>query len=81
MRTLLAAEPVRLVRWVFQRGENALTCEVDQSQSTYDVCVVPHWDVSASVVEETDSPTLALQRHAEIARYLRQTGWSLTSRS
>jgi hypothetical protein len=81
MRTMLATEPVRMVRWVFQRGENALTCEVDHSQSTYDVCVVPHWDVSAAVVEEIDSPTDALQRHAEIVQYLRETGWSLTSRS
>jgi hypothetical protein len=48
--------------------------------ASYDVCVVPHWNVSAAVVETVDTPGRALLRHAEIARNLRETGWLVVDR-
>ena len=57
--------------------DKALTCEVRVSgKQPYDVCVVPHWDVSSSVIETFQRPAGALRRHAELASYLRQEGWS-----
>jgi hypothetical protein len=67
-----------MLRWVFVRGPHALTCEVRVcGRQTYDVCVVPHWDVSSSAVETFNRPAAALRRHAEIAWYFRQAGWTL----
>jgi hypothetical protein len=71
------AESAGTLRWIFVRGTKALTCEVRVLGKTGEVSVVPHWDVSSSVIETLDHPTSALRRHAEIAAYLRQTGWSL----
>lgn len=70
------AETARVIRWDFVRAGHALTCEVDaRGAGHYDVCVVPHWDVSASVVESFDREFRALERHAEIALRLREAGW------
>jgi hypothetical protein len=67
--------PGRL-RWVFLRGTKALTCEIRVcGTQTYDVCVIPHWDVSSSAIERFNRPASALRRHAEIAWYFRQAGW------
>ena len=73
-----SAESAGILRWVFLRGTKALTCEVRVcGRQTYDVCVVPHWDVSSPVIERFKHPASALRRHAEIAWYFRQAGWSL----
>ncbi len=76
-------EPVRLVRWIFRRDGEALTCQVNSSgnQPGYDVCVVPHENVASSVVFGAETAAGALQRHAEIAMQLREAGWSLTHRT
>jgi hypothetical protein len=72
------AESVGIVRWVFFRGSKALTCEVRvNADRSHEVCVVPHWNVSASVIESFDRPWSALRRHAEIARDFRTAGWAL----
>ena len=72
------AESTGILRWVFLRGAKALTCEVRTcGKETYDVSVVPHWDVSSSVIETFRRPASALQRHAEISREFRQAGWIL----
>jgi len=72
------SESAGILRWIFLRGSKALTCEVRAfGKQTFDVCVVPHWDVSSSVVETFKRPGMALRRHAEIAFYFREAGWSL----
>ena len=38
---------------------------------------VPHWNVSAAVVERFDCVVPALERHAGMARALRAHGWVL----
>jgi len=71
-----------MVRWIFQRDGSALTCRVDaRARSSYDVLVVPHWNVSAAVVETLETPGRALQRHAEIAKRLREGGWLVAQRT
>jgi hypothetical protein len=79
LRSTANSESEPIVRWILRRGADAITCEVDvRANRSYDVCVVPHRDVSSSRVERFDAPTAALLRHAEIARGLRQQGWALT---
>jgi hypothetical protein len=70
-------EPACILRWVFHRGPDALTCAVEASgrRSSYDVCVLPHWNLSEATVEHFDAPASALRRHAEIASRLRESGW------
>jgi hypothetical protein len=71
-----------LVRWILHRRGSALTCEVSaRTTSSYDVAVVPHWNVSATAVETVGTPGRALLRHAEIARHLRDRGWSVADRT
>lgn len=70
-----------MLRWVFTRKFAVLTCELDANDTGgYDVCLVPHWDVSAAAIERFDAATSALERHAELARYLRDDGWKLATR-
>jgi hypothetical protein len=79
-RTTTAAKTgsVGILRWVFLRGRKALTCEVRMNgERSHDVCVVPHWDVKASIVERFARPGGAMRRHAEIAREFRQAGWTV----
>jgi hypothetical protein len=73
----LETESPCLVRWVFRRGADALTCAVDASgaRPSFDVCILPHWNLGAAAVEHFNAPSSALRRHAEIARHLRQSGW------
>ena len=66
-----------VLRWMFERRNSALTAQVDVAPSgTYELVVVPHWDVSRAVVEPFVGPVDALQRHAEIAHQLREVGWT-----
>ena len=72
------AESTGLVRWVFFRDHKVLTCEVRVNRDrSHEVFVVPHWDVSATVVERFDRAWGALRRHAEISREFRQAGWAI----
>jgi len=76
-------DSARLVRWIFHRNGHALTCQVDAgaTPTSYDVCIVPHWNVAAAAVETMKSPVRALRRHAEIAKELQEAGWRLAHRT
>jgi hypothetical protein len=77
-RRPLKAEPACIVRWVFHRGPDAVTCAVEaggRRRSSYDVCILPHWNLCDATVEHFDAPASALRRHAEIASRLRESGW------
>jgi hypothetical protein len=66
-----------MLRWVFHRGTDTLTCEIDAAgRHHFDVCVIPHWDVAASSIEQFDDAVSAFERHAAIARRLREGGWT-----
>jgi len=69
---------VPVLRWVMNRFGRVVTCELDATpDGQYEVCVVPHWDVQASVVQRFPNVMAALERHAEIARELRDAGWTV----
>ena len=56
------AEPACMLRWVFHRGPDALTCAVEaDGRSSYDVCILPHWNLSEATVEHFDAPASALR--------------------
>jgi hypothetical protein len=70
--------PAPMLRWVLQRNEQAITCELDaRGTRSYEVCIVPHWNLSAAVIERFDAPTPALLRHAEVSRRLGESGWKV----
>jgi hypothetical protein len=76
--SISSASATPLLRWLFVRGSQTVTCEIlVGGRRVHDVCVVPHNDVSASVVERYTRPADALRRHAEIAWLLRETGWAV----
>jgi hypothetical protein len=59
-----------------------LTCEIlVNGPSSYDVCVIPHWDVGSSVIEEYEGSSVALCRHADLVSHFRETGWVRLSES
>jgi hypothetical protein len=67
---------MRVLRWVFRRNHAAITCEIDAAgDHAFDVCVIPHWNVSASTIERFDAVYRAFERHAELARRLGDAGW------
>ena len=73
------APVVPLVRWIFERRGNAITCEVDMNEThTCNVSVIPHWNFESAFVEHFDGPVHAMERHAEVAQELRDAGWVVT---
>jgi hypothetical protein len=76
-------DPVCVLRWTFRKGSKSITCQLENNVagSSYDVCVVPHWDVAATVIEGASTSLDGLRRHAQIARELRAAGWALDRRS
>jgi len=77
-----SSDSASIVRWVFIRGSRALTCEVRvDAGGTFDVCVVPLWDVSEAVIESYDRASDAMRRHAGLAAAFRQAGWVVARQS
>ena len=61
---------------MFLRNGKVLTCAIRSSgQQAHDICVIPHWDVSSSVIERHGSAASAMRRHAELVRDFREGGW------
>jgi hypothetical protein len=46
----------------------------------YVVHVIPLWDAELSIIETFRRPMDAMQRHAEIVTFLRESGWLLADR-
>ena len=74
---------IRMLRWVFQRDNRLLTCQLDREgrQVSYTLSVVPHWDVRQAVSETFDAGASAFRRHATIADELLRQGWTLAAYS
>ena len=74
---------VRLLRWVFQRENRLLTCQLDREgrQDSYTLSLVPHWDVRQAASETFDAGVSAFRRHAAVADQLRRQGWTLAAYS
>ena len=72
---------IRILRWVFQRDNRLLTCQLDREghQASYTLSLVPHWDVRQAVSETFDAGVTAFRRHAAVADQLRNQGWTLAA--
>jgi len=78
---MMTTPRIPMLRWIFTRNHAALTCEVDANPAGgYEVCVVPHWNVASAAIERFDAAATAMERHAELARHLRATGWHVARR-
>jgi hypothetical protein len=72
--------PRRLLRWIFQRGNERLTCRVDQQPGTgFTLSLVPHTTAALGIAETFTSAWSAFRRHAMIASELRGAGWTLAA--
>ena len=70
-----------MLYWLFYRNDRALTCELSvNADQEYVVQVTPLWDDEAEACETFSRPTDALRRHAELATFLRESGWLLAER-
>lgn len=70
-----------MLYWLFYRNDHALTCELSvNADHEYVVQVTPLWADEATVCETFSRPTDALHRHAELATFLRESGWLLAER-
>jgi hypothetical protein len=68
-----------LVEWILQREAKSITCQLEaRGHHSYDLCILPHWNPSATVIEHFDAPLPAMMRHAQLARDLREAGWMVT---
>jgi hypothetical protein len=68
-----------LLNWQFQRGVEALTCEVrTRGNRRFDVQVTLAWSGAPALVERFDSPIAAVERHAALASMLMDAGWVVT---
>src|SRR5712675_1009884 len=67
---------IHLLRWVFQRENQLITCQLDREgrQSSYTLSLVPHWDVRRAVSENFDAgvPEPAARNIETIARLERE---------
>src|SRR4051812_27689796 len=74
---------IRLLRWVFQRENRLLTCQLDREghQASYTLSLVPHWNATDTVSETFDAGVNAFRRHATVADQLRSEGWTLAAYS
>jgi hypothetical protein len=69
--------PAPLLRWIFRRGDRALTCQLDRETGhSYAVSLVAHWHVTCAAIETFGAGVAGFQRHAAIASDLRRGGWT-----
>jgi hypothetical protein len=80
LASMTTTSSTSMLQWIFTRNGAALTCELDATAGGYEVCIVPHWNVASAAIERFDAAIAAAERHAELARYLRDTGWHLAHR-
>ena len=69
----------RLLRWIFQRGNQRITCRVDQQpRDAFTLSLVPD-SSSVGIGETFISVWSAFRRRAMIASELRRSGWTLAA--
>lgn len=81
MRAADKPSHVRVLRWVFRRGEETLTCELGLTgeASAYELRMTAPQHPDRDLHEVFDDAMPAFQRHAGIERALVTEGWSLDS--
>ena len=71
----------RIVRWIFQKGNELVTCGVVQEpgRPSYTLSLVSNARDDDGIVEVFESGVMALQRHARVAAHLRELGWTVVA--
>ena len=71
----------RIVRWIFQKGNELVTCGVVQEagRPSYTLSLVSNAREDDGLVEVFESGVMALQRHARVAAHLRELGWTVVA--
>jgi hypothetical protein len=73
--------PSCVLRWVLASGSAAIACEIDaNADRSFDLRIVPFSAPGSGFVEHFQTATAVLERHAHIARNLRDAGWRTTDR-
>jgi hypothetical protein len=72
-------QPVRVLRWTFRRGDDAVVCELGLSvdDSAYELRINRPWSPGRTSTELFDDAMSAFERHAAIERVLVREGWML----
>ena len=73
------AQSVRVLRWVFRRGAERLTCKLALSQDRvhYELCTVPPFPAASTGIETFGGVRQAFRRQSEIEAMLFEDGWRL----
>ena len=73
------AQPTCLVRWMFQKGTQLVTCAVTRENGQFALRVASTVAGDIAITERFASGVAALQSHARIAAHLRDTGWTVVA--
>lgn len=72
------ASPVRVLRWVFRRDYDSLTCELTLGAADYcQFSTMPPYPTSGHGIERFAEVSDALQRQCEVEALLINDGWTL----
>lgn len=72
------ASPARVLRWVFRRDYDCLTCELTSAGTDYcHLSTMPAYPTSGKGIERFPQVSQALQRQCEIEAALIEDGWTL----
>jgi hypothetical protein len=79
--TTPADHRIRVMRWMFRRGDDALVCELGLSRDrdAYELFIDPPRNPVGLSSERFDDAMTALERQAAAERLLVEDGWSLES--
>lgn len=76
-----AGHPGRFLCSTFRRGDAFITCELDITGiASYEVWLLPHWNLDAAEMEHFVEAEGALERHAEVAERLESSGWEMVTK-
>ncbi len=71
-----------MLRWILGQGVARIACEINQNPDrTFNLRVVPSWSGRARIVGRFAGVVAAMERHAEIAGTLRESGWQVVERT
>jgi hypothetical protein len=85
LRTLMSSSttstdttPLRVLRWVFRRDFDCLTCELRfAGDDCFELCTIPPYPPSINGLERFSHADDALQRQCELEAALINDGWML----
>ena len=77
MRTRPVNGAVTVLRWIFRRGNDFLTCRLDRYPDRYVMMLIPHGEGPVAAIETVETTVRAYQHHASTAAQLRELGWVL----